>query len=396
MSIPGGAFRALVAAVALFLVWRIVHVNAVLYGDDGRPRGRITLASGLAAQVSGAPGALAENPADFLALLAIGEARERAGDASGAGQAYGAARSIAPVEWVVLQASAGYALRHGRTAEGLKDLANLAELYPESRDFVFAALAQLISVPPLGADIASLAKGGPSWAGAFVLHSCPRGVDPGLLVPLLFERITSGRVRREEVSCVTEGLRRRGRWEEAYHVWLNALPRERLADVGHVFNGSFEDVPTGVGFDWMASKAPERQSGHLVEYPSAASGAGKRALRVTYNGKRQAAPAIQQFLAVAPGRYQLSGLARPESLQSVRGLRWSIRCAGGGDGRSEPIGQSERFLGSGEWQRFTFEVSVPRSCAGQVLQLEPVGLGEGTTYVAGKIWFDDLRLVRLR
>ena len=43
-----------------------------------------------------------------------------------------------------------------------------------------------------------------------------------------------------------------------------------------------------------------------------------------------------------------------------------------------------------------FEAVVPEGCPGQVLQLEPVGMDEGTTFLAGTAWFDDLRLTRRR
>ena len=52
--------------------------------------------------------------------------------------------------------------------------------------------------------------------------------------------------------------------------------------------------------------------------------------------------------------------------------------------------------GSSEWRRFSFEVAVPNDCHGQLLQLEPLGLADGTVYLAGTAWFDDLVLRRLR
>ena len=146
--------------------------------------------------------------------------------------------------------------------------------------------------------------------------------------------------------------------------------------------------------DWKPAGGAERETGRVVEFAISKGAAGKRALRVVYNGKRQSAPAIVQYLAVPPGSYEFSGLARVDSLNSVRGLQWAVRC--GAKDRSPLLAASERFLGSSEWRRFAFEVVIPRDCAGQVLQLEPVGLNEGTTYLAGTAWFDDLRLKRQR
>jgi hypothetical protein len=215
-----------------------------------------------------------------------------------------------------------------------------------------------------------------------------------LLAPLLQKRVATRRALPAEIDCVSEKLRASGQWQAAYQVWLNSLPRERLADVGHVFNGGFEQAASGIGFDWRTAQGPERQAGHAVEFASSSGGGvGKRALRVTYNGKRQAGPAIGQFMVVPPGRYELSGLARGEGLNSVRGVHWAVRC-GDRDVRAPALGSSERFIGSSEWRAFTFPVIVPASCPGQVLELEPVGFHEGTTYLAGSVWFDELRLAR--
>jgi hypothetical protein len=174
---------------------------------------------------------------------------------------------------------------------------------------------------------------------------------------------------------------------------LNSLPREQLADVGYVFNGSFEFAPSGIGFDWIATKRPEREVGHTVDVVTVMGAVGKKALRVAYNGKRQVGIPIAQFLALAPGRYVFSGLGRPEGVKAGRGAQWTVRCVAG-DKSAAPIATSERFVGSSEWRRFTFDLDIAPGCAGQVLQLEPVGADEGITYLAGTVWFDDLVLRR--
>ena len=120
----------------------------------------------------------------------------------------------------------------------------------------------------------------------------------------------------------------------------------------------------------------------------------KRALRVSYNGKRQVVPAIGQLMVLPPGRYQLAGRGRVDSLNSVRGVQWTIRCAAAEN--APLLAASERFLGSSEWRGFAVEVVIPAGCPGQVLQLEPVGMNEGTTFLSGTAWFDDLGIARQR
>ena len=387
------AWRAGTLALALLLAWRVITVNAVLFGDDGRPKWPD--AAMRAAPERGALAAvLRENPGEVAALLVFAQQLERAGDASGAAKAYESALAVAPVDRDALQLSAGFFLRHGRTKEAVQQLDRLAEHY-SLYDSVFPALMQLLPVRDSGWD-AILARN-PAWLGAFIVTACRQSaVDPLILAALLQRRVSAGRAQAPEVECVTDRLRSNGQWEVAYQVWLNTLPRERLAEVGHVFNGGFERPASGIGFDWKPSLGSDRQLGHAVEFAIANSGgAGKRALRVTYNGKRQVAPAIRQFMSVGPGRYEFSGLARIDALNSVRGVQWALRCVAK-DGRSTLVAASERFLGSSEWRGFAFEAVVPEGCPGQVLQLEPVGMDEGTTFLAGTAWFDDLRLTRRR
>jgi hypothetical protein len=386
---PAAAWRAAFVLAALLVLWRVIMVNAVHFENSGRAR--------IPEAAPGDPGAqpamksvLRENPAEVVALLVLANELERAGDAAGAGRAYDSAVRLAPMDRDVLQHAAGFQLRHGRAAEGVAHLGRLAEHYGE-HEKVFPVFLRLMTAGDEG--WAAIVARHPPWLGAFINVACRSEVDAMLLVPLLQARVSAKRAQPQEVECVTQKLRAAGSWEAAYLAWLNTLPRERLAEVGNVFNGSFEHAPTGVGFDWKPAVAPERQAGHAVDFPQASSGAGKRALRVTYNGRRQAAPAILEHLALAPGRYELTGLGRPEGLNSVRGVQWVVRCAAPAE--RTPLAASERFVGSSEWRRFSSEVRVPPGCTGQTLALEPVGLHEGTVYVAGSAWFDDLRLARL-
>jgi hypothetical protein len=166
--------------------------------------------------------------------------------------------------------------------------------------------------------------------------------------------------------------------------------------VGFVYNGSFEYAPSGVGFDWISSRRPEREVGHSVDIAQIAGAIGKRALRVSYNGKRQQGSPIAQYLMLPAGRYVLSGFGRPSALGGGRGVQWTLRCAGAAGAQGETIAASERFVGSSEWRRFVVDVVVPDSCRGQLLQLEPVGIEEGPAFATGAVWFDDLMLRRLR
>ena len=381
-----------IVAVSLLLLWRIIHVNAVLYADTGRPRLPAASSYG-ASERETLFGLILENPAQVASLLVLAREYERESDAKRAARAYELAYQLAPHDREVLGTAAEFQLRNGNVAEALDLLGRLAESYPETRERIFPVLAGILASRQHAQAWDAAVARGQDWIGPFVLASCSRGVDPAVLVPLQLKRIGSGKVAPQETQCLVERLRIAGQWEEAYQLWLNTLPRVRLADVGFVFNGSFEYAPSGVGFDWIATQRPEREVGHTVDVVATMGAAGKRALRVAYNGKRQAGIPIAQFLALSPGRYVLSGQARPEGVKAGRGVQWTVRCVSG-DKPGAPIATSERFVGSSEWRRFAFDVTIAPGCAGQILQLEPVGMGEGVAYLGGTVWFDDLVLRR--
>ena len=387
---PAATSRWAVALVSLLLVWRIVHVNAVLYEDDGRPRFVRDASPGVGEREILAR-VLREDPAEAAALVLLAGVHERGRDLALAARAYSTALAIAPLDREVLSAAAEFFIRQGALAEAIPLLDQLAENYAELRPKVFPVLARILVSGREQAAWKALVARNPAWLGPFIAAACAeRDIDPSSMLALLMRRAESARAL-PEAGCVIDRLRAAGRWEEAYHVWLNTLPRERLADVGYVFNGGFEYAPSGYGFDWIAATQAQRNAGHAVEIATTLGAVGKKALRVTYNGKRQDGVPIEQFLALAPGRYELSAMVRADSLKSVRGARWTVRCADGGK-PTGPLGASERFLGSSEWRRFAFDVVVPATCRGQVLQLEPVGADEGVTYLAGTLWFDDFVL----
>ncbi len=392
------AGRAAIAAVCLVLIWRIVQVNAVLYEDDGRPRlpvvdGATVAASTPAAEREALAAVLRENPAQVAALLGLAREYERGPDPSAAGPLYDAALRLAPLDRDVLYASAAFDLRSGQREHGIALLARLVDHYAEFRDRAFPVLAASLASRRDAFAWQSILAQDSSWLGAFVIAACRRGTDPVDLAPLVARRTTLGKASPEESSCLVERLRTANRWVEAYQVWLNSLPRERLVDVGFIYNGGFEYAPTNAGFDWIANLGSERQTGHVVELATGPGVQGKRALRVTYNGRRQSGPPIAQYLALASGTYELSGSGRPDGLRVGRGVQWTVRCVA--DGAAGPaIASSERFLGSSEWRSFSFEVVVPERCDGQLLQLEPAGADEGAAYLGGIAWFDGLALRR--
>jgi tetratricopeptide (TPR) repeat protein len=383
MTRPG--MNIALAGVALLLLWRILTVNAVVYGESNQPVVRVPAAG--PARMAALEAELAANPGSPSLLVRLGLEKEQVGDTKGAARAFATALKVAPIDMAALHAAAALDAREGRLPEAVARIDRLLTYYGDTRNTYFPVLVEWLAVPQVLEAMQRLAREPSTWMGHFVSHACGR-TDPQQVGVLLSRRIAAGLAAREEIRCGVDALRKAGHWAAAYQVWLNTLPRDRLADVGHVFNGGFEHSPTGVGFDWSVD---ERSLVHSADFPLVSGAVGRRALRVSWTGKRIAGPAIQQYLALPPGRYQVTGQVRLEALQSVRGVQWALRCA---SGARKALGASTRFLGSTEWERFAFPIEVPVGCEGQLLALEPVGLQEGTVFVSGRAWFDELRVAR--
>jgi hypothetical protein len=375
--------RMAIVAVALLLLWRIIHVNVGLYDASGQPRQDTRASLG---------DVIDDNPAEIAALVMLAKDREAAGDIAGASKAYRVAIDLAPLDREVLALASSHFLRQDDMV-GLPLLGRLMTSYPESRKQAFAALAGLLALNRYQVAVGAMAASDPPWLAPFVADACRRGTDPALLAPLVLKVSSSGTAAHAAAACVVDKLRAAGKWEQAYHLWLNLLPRTLRGKLGFVFNGGFELPPGPAGFDWILQQGRERATGHEAAIARAMGAEGQRALRVAYNGNRQSGLPIRQYLVLQPGRYELTGMVRLEAVKAARGINWTVRCMEG-DKPRRIVARSERFQGSSPWQRFAMDVEIDGSCSGHGLQLEPVGEDGALAFVGGTAWFDDIFLQR--
>jgi len=254
--------RFVVAVVALVLLWRVIEVNATRVGEDGRPRApqpHRGLYTG-EAEAGAAAALVRDDPAESAGYLVIARDLRAHGDADGAARAYAAAYEVAPVDRDVLVSAASDALQAGRTGAALDLLARALDNDPTVQDRAYPVMEQSLASGRFTSAWASIAARNPAWLGNFVTDGCRRGVDPLALVPLFLQRVARSAATPAETSCLVDHLRDAGRWDEAYQVWLDTLPANRLGDVGFIFNGGFEYPSSALGFDWIADTHPERAS----------------------------------------------------------------------------------------------------------------------------------------
>jgi hypothetical protein len=178
-----------------------------------------------------------------------------------------------------------------------------------------------------------------------------------------------------------------GRWSQAYARWVGtfATPPGTLP---MVYDGGFEQEPSGIGFDWQR----ERTSGVTSRFEAIPGANGEHAAHFRFIGVPAAGGDLAQPLLLAPGRYRLELRARAEFLQSDEGLQWTVRCADG-----SPLGSVGPLEGSFEWTPWSAGIAVPaEGCPGQWLRLENPAVGGSARQVAGDLWIDDVRMTRLQ
>ena len=192
-----------------------------------------------------------------------------------------------------------------------------------------------------------------------------------------------------ERESYVERLRKDGLTTEAYLVWVNGLDEPRRLSLGLINNGSFETPPSGVGWDWRI-----RSTRHLLAETAETYGTdGARALHLVFRAFNEPLSHISQELFLQPGAYRFSGKARPNGLKTSGGLQWVVDCAMG-ETRSR-LGESERFLGSSQWEPFDFAFEVPEGCERPVLRLIAAVRVSTDRRIDGSIWFDALRIQRV-
>ncbi len=398
----------LFAAAAGVAGWRIVAVNladyhmragtqdaqAALQWHPGQPAARLARAQELAQDdpddaIAELQAAVRANPADGRAPALLGRLREAEGDLARADRAFAAAARIAPQRTDVQAEAAAYWMRRGDLARALRHWDVVLATRHDLRQPLFAELLLLAQDANSHAAFAGLLGRPVAWWPSFLSHAAANAADLGTLRALFaLPGHPANAAPESALRDYLARLQRENLWTEAYFTWLNSLPPERLASVDNLYNGSFEEPLSRMGFDWMNDPA-----GHiLAETVPTWGSVGKRALHIVFRGPRVPFRHLYQYTLLPPGDYVLRGRVRPEELEAVYGLEWAIACAGS----DQPLGASERFLGRDRWRHFETRFSVPEEgCPVQRVRLQLAGQVALDYQAKGGIWFDALAVERL-
>jgi hypothetical protein len=256
-------------------------------------------------------------------------------------------------------------------------------------EFAAPIVVRLMDFAPAREEIVKLLSKAPSWRGP-VLATIPRAgiVDPKS--PLLLMRAlkkTANPPTQAEVGAYLTLLFSKKLYALAYAVWLEFLPPNQTEQVAHLFNGSFEQEPSGSPFDWDMAQGTDTRATIFAREDKEK----ERALYITFGQGRATFPRIRQTVVLAPGQYRFQGQYMGE-LRARRGLQWRLSCYGG-----QPVGESEMLVGNvPEWRPFSFDVSIPdQNCPAQLVELTHMARSPSEQLASGSMWFDNLSITRI-
>lgn len=174
----------------------------------------------------------------------------------------------------------------------------------------------------------------------------------------------------------------------AYYTWLQFLPPEELRHAGLLFNGSFEESPSGLPFDWTIQQG----TGVTIDIVPRSNNGDDHALLIDFQFGRVEYHSVTELVMLPPGTYKFSGIYQGK-LVGPRGMKWRVVCV---NGALTSGGESPMITGSTKnWATVSFTFMVPaENCSAQHVELDLDARMASEEIVSGSIMFDDLEILR--
>jgi hypothetical protein len=332
---------------------------------------------------------LAQEPGHVRALVILGQLKRGAGEEEPAAtllraSAHRSLREPVPRGWLINEA-----LKHQDWPLVMRHADILMRMHPQAIPALMPLIAQMAESPLSASVVSEAVAGSPPWRRAFFAELPHVVTDARTPLDLLLRlKETSSPPTVTELRSYLNFLVERTFFDLAYYTWLQFLTPQQRAIVTPLFNGSFEQRPSGLPFDWMLPTGGTA-SVVIARRPDRPS---SRALVVHLGHGRVELHATSQLLRLTPGRHRVDGTVMGE-VRGHRGVRWRLTCLGEGE---RNVGESAMFIGDfKDWTSFSFEAAVPDSgCAAQRLSLVLDARTPSERLVSGSVWFDELSIRR--
>ena len=189
-------------------------------------------------------------------------------------------------------------------------------------------------------------------------------------------------------SSYMDALLRNQLYDAAQRDWSRYLGsrRDRYPDRNLLFNGGFEQNPSGCALDWRLQASDRFETSR----DSTVAHSGKNSLKIHFSGTGNVSyDNVVQIAALRPGRYQLSYWVRADEITTNEGVRVEAFDLTSGRRLTPDTGP---ITGTLPWTLIKQELTLsdtPRAVAIHILRRPSAKFDNK---VAGTLWFDDFVL----
>ena len=264
----------------------------------------------------------------------------------------------------------------------------LLRMRPDLLESILPVLLAVSDQPAARPALISTIRSRPPWRSAF-LYQLGRSARSETAYMQIYQALkhTDAALSPLENRSFMDSLVARDQIDLALSLWLATLPAGTLENMPLLYNGRFELPVNDAPFNWALSQP----TGASVQVSQLPGEGGRQALNVEFSGQQVVFEAVEQRLALTPGRYIFSGRFMSQGFRNARGMVWRIYCS------STPgvvAAETPRLLNSnGSWAPFEASLTVPPAkCASQILRLELAARTPSERIASGGLWFDDLAI----
>lgn len=337
--------------------------------------------------------AVSLSPNDYRFWMSLGRAYEQSGDAAKAENALRRAVSLAPSYSYPHWYLGNLLLRNARYDEAFAEMRIASDADQELRPQQFNLIWQIY-----GNDLEGLKNAvgqNPAARADFALYLIAQTrYEDGLR---LWNGLTSEekKVTRPTGESIVTTLKNAARYHDAVNVWNNIASEKYRAELGQVFDGSFEHAVTygpDNMFGWQVKGTPQMQVG--ID-PNKSQG-GARSLRMSFQVRANLdAINVAQLVPVQPNtEYDFECYVSTEKLETGSAPRVQIIDA---FGAAEFLSTPPAPNGTNDWTRINLTFKTGEKTEAVILKIVRISCSTEETPVCpifGSVWYDDFSFKR--
>lgn len=337
--------------------------------------------------------AVSLSPNDYRFWMSLGTAYGRAGDPAKAEQALKRAVALAPSYAYPRWFLGNLLLRNGRYDEAFAEIRIASDADPELQPQQFNLIWEIYSNDP---EALKSAVGESAVArarfGLYLLTQ--KRFEDGLRLwnGLSSEEKTAN---KETADAIVTSLRTNHRYHDALNVWNGLTAEKNRAEIGRVFDGSFEEriaYSDETVFGWQVKNAPQTQ----ISIDPNKGHRGERSLRLVFQVRSNLEGInVSQLVPVGPNtQYDFECFIKTEKLES--GSVPQVQIIDPTDG-AVLISSAMAPGGTNDWSPINLSFKTGDKTEAVFLKIVRVSCSTEETPVCpifGVVWYDDFSFKR--